>query len=162
LEEEIYMEPISATIVAAIAGGAAVALKDVANKAVTDAYQGIKTVIIARYKCETSIKALEEKPKSSTAQKLLAEGLEETKAVEDNEVIELAKKLSEALSQIPKEKAEDYAIDIERFKAANATFKDIQTSGKYALRINDTEVRESFVIESIKTGTSNEDYKKKE
>ena len=156
------MEPISATIVAAIAGGAALALKDVANKAVSDAYQGIKKLVIDRYKRKASIEALEEDPESSTAQKLLAEGLEKTKAVEDNEVIELAKKLSEALSQIPKEKADDYAIDIERFKAANATFKDIQTSGKYALRIKDTEVRESFVIEDIKAGTGNEDSKKKE
>jgi hypothetical protein len=146
------MEPISATIVAAIAGGAAVALKDVANKAVSDAYQGIKTLIIDRYKCETSIKALEEKPKSSTAQKLLAEGLEETKAVEDNEVIELAQKLSEALSQMPKAEAATYAIDIERFKAANVLFRNIRTSGDGAVRIRDTDVSGNFVAEDIETG----------
>ena len=39
------MEPISATIVAAIVGGATVALKDVANKAISDAYQGIKKIV---------------------------------------------------------------------------------------------------------------------
>lgn len=156
------MEPISATIVAAIAGGAAVALKDIANKAVSDAYQAIKTIIVDRYKSKASIEALQEKPQSSAARNLLIETLEETKADQDEEVIKLAQKLSEALSQMPKEEAEKYAIDIKRFKAATATFKDIQTSGKYAISIDDTEVREGFVIEGIKTGTSNEDSKKKE
>lgn len=156
------MEPISATIVAAIAGGAAVALKDVANRAVSDAYQGIKVIITERYKRKASIEALEEDPESSTAKNLLAEVLEKTKAVEDNEVIELATELSEALSKIPKEEAKNYAIDIELFKAANATFRNIQTSEGKALRIRETEVRENFIMEGIEAGTSDKDSKKKQ
>ena len=146
------MEPISATIVAAIAGGAAVALKDVANKAVSDAYQGIKTLIIDRYKRKASIEALEEDPQSSAGQQLLAEALEKTGAVKDNEVIELAQKLSEALSQMPKAEAATYAIDIERFKAADVLFRNIRASGDGAVRIRDTDVSGNFVAEGIETG----------
>jgi hypothetical protein len=75
------MEPVSITIAAAIAGGAAVALKDVANQAVEDAYQGLRTLIVDRYKRKASLEALEEDPESPAAQKLLAEALEKTKAV---------------------------------------------------------------------------------
>ena len=155
------MEPISATIVAAIAGGAAVALKDVANQAVSDAYQAIKTLIIDRYKRKASIEVLEEEPESSTAQKLLAEGLEKTKAVEDYEVIELAQQLSEALSQIPKEEAERYSINIERLKAANAKFKRIKVSGDKVLNVRDTDITGDLEIEDIEGNTSNKEPKKK-
>jgi hypothetical protein len=154
------MEPISATIVAAIAGGAAVALKDVANKAVSDAYQGIKTLVIDRYKRKGSIEALEEDPESSTAQNLLTEALEKTGADQDEEVIELAQQLSEALSQIPKEEAERYSIDIERLEAANARFKRIKVSGDKVLNVKDTKITGDFEIEDIEGSASN--LKKKE
>lgn len=154
------MEPISATIVAAIAGGSAVALKDVTNKAVSDAYQGIKTLVIDRYKRKGSIEALEEDPESSTAQNLLTEALEKTGADQDEEVIELAQQLSEALSQIPKEEAERYSIDIERLEAANARFKRIKVSGDKVLNVKDTKITGDFEIEDIEGSASN--LKKKE
>lgn len=153
--------PSGKLIVAAIAGGAAVALKDVANKAVSDAYQGIKTLIIDRYKRKGSIEALEKDPQSSAGQQLLAEALEKTGAVKDHEVIELAQQLSEALSQIPKEEAERYSINIERLKAANARFKRITVSGDKVLNVRDTNISFDFEIEDIEGDTNNKELKKK-
>jgi hypothetical protein len=153
------MEPVSTTIVAAIAGGAAVAFKDVANKAVSDAYQGIRTLIVERYKRKASLEALEEDSESAAAQQLLAAALEKTEAVKDGELLQLAQTLSGALSQIPQTEATSYAIDIERFKAAEVLFRNIQSSG-IGIRIGRAEVEGKFVIEDVKAGLQGEDAKK--
>jgi hypothetical protein len=155
------MEPISATIVAAIAGGAAVALKDVANKAISDTYQAIKTLIIDKYKRKGAIEALEEDPQSDDAKKLLTGALEKAGADRDEEIIKLAQQLSEALSQMPKEEAAKYLIDAEGFTAANVLFKNIKTSLDGLARLKDTNIAGNLIVEGIETGVSSKDPKKK-
>lgn len=89
------MEPVT-LIVTALAAGAAVAAKDVAKDAVTDAYQGLKTLIVDRYeKAKTGVDLIEQNPTSEARQLAAKEVLEESGATKDQEVVEAAKAVME-------------------------------------------------------------------
>ena len=88
------MDPISLITGALLAG-----LKDVGTQAVKDAYAGLKSLIIKRFKArenpagETAIKKFEEKPEAWQA--ALEDSLKDIQIQNDLEVIEAAKKLAE-------------------------------------------------------------------
>jgi hypothetical protein len=88
------MDPISLITGALLAG-----LKDVGTQAVKDAYTGLKSLIIKRFKArenlagETAIKKFEEKPEAWQA--ALEDSLKEIQIQNDLEIIEAAKKLAE-------------------------------------------------------------------
>jgi hypothetical protein len=88
------MDPISLITGALLAG-----LKDVGVQAVKDAYTGLKSLIIKRFKArenlagETAIKKFEEKPEAWQA--ALEDSLKEIQIQNDLEIIEAAKKLAE-------------------------------------------------------------------
>ncbi len=96
------MDPLT-LIVSALAFGAAAASKDVANQAVRDAYNGLKTLIIRKFgetsKVESAIDLLEDDPKSEDEQKSVAKQVQKAKADQDQEVVEQAKKLVEMLNK---------------------------------------------------------------
>ncbi len=58
------MEPVSTAIVSALVAGAVASFKGVASEAVTDAYKGLRTLIVDRYKRAGAVAALEEDPTS--------------------------------------------------------------------------------------------------
>jgi hypothetical protein len=149
------MEPISTTIVAALVAGATTALKGVATQAVTDAYDGLKRIITDRYKRKAAIDNIEEDPESTSGQESLKEALDKTGAANDPEVIAKARSLTEALTALPQEAVAAAGLDIERFKAANAVFENIQASGT-AVHMRDVEVGGTFEARGIRGGVKNE------
>jgi hypothetical protein len=88
------MEPISLITGALLAG-----LKDVSTQAVKDAYAGLKSLIIRRFKDrenpagETAIKKFEEKPEAWQA--ALEDSLKEIQIQNDSEIIKAAQKLAQ-------------------------------------------------------------------
>ena len=70
------MEPITVSIVAALAAGAVAATKEVATSAVKDAYAGLKRLIVDRYKkAGPFVEAIEADPTSKPEQEVLAKQL---------------------------------------------------------------------------------------
>ena len=92
------MEPIS-FIVGAIASGAAAGAKEVASQSVKDAYQFLKKKLLARYgekgDVADAVEKLEKNPESKARKDLLHEELQGVKISEDDELVNLASKLSE-------------------------------------------------------------------
>lgn len=90
------MDPLT-LIVTALATGAAVALKSVAEQAVKDAYAGLKQLILDQYgdkgDVTTAVASVEAKPESEARQALLKEELATAGADQDEKLLQLAQAL---------------------------------------------------------------------
>ena len=99
------MEPVTTTIVAALALGAAAGLKDTASQAITDAYAGLKKLLQERYKknedVADAVDYLEKKPEAKGRQQELTQALEAAGADKDQELHQLAQQLLAALNEQP-------------------------------------------------------------
>ena len=91
------MEPVIATIAAAVALGAAAGLKDTASKAVTDAYAVLKKLMQDRYQQNKSItfaaEHVSEQPEDETRRQMLEVALKSADADKDAELVKAAEAL---------------------------------------------------------------------
>ncbi|MGH7119280.1 MAG: hypothetical protein ACREFP_09900 [Acetobacteraceae bacterium] len=93
------MDPILASIVGALAAGALAKLQDVGGKAVSDAYDALRTLIVRKLGgSEEAVQGVEHGPKSGKAQEALAEAISNAGAAKDTELEQHAAALRE---QIP-------------------------------------------------------------
>lgn len=87
------MDPIT-LIVTALATGAAAAIKDVGGKAVKDAYDGLKALIVRKFgakaEVNTAIASVEKKPDSTSRKGVLEEELKVAGADRDEELLKQA------------------------------------------------------------------------
>jgi hypothetical protein len=146
------MDPIS-LIVTALAAGAAAALKDTAETAVKDAYQGLRTLMRDRYqRVSTTVETLEAQPESAARREVVSEELAQSDAIADEEVIARAKDVLLAVEQRAPEAADEVAIDLERIRVgANVNIRDVVAEGR-AIRIRDAEIANDLTIEQIRGG----------
>jgi hypothetical protein len=94
------MEPITTTIVTALAAGAAAAAKDTAGAAIKDAYQGLKSLIERRFagKPKAEIVLAEHSKDPKTWKKPMEDALVETEADKDKELVQKAESLLKLLA----------------------------------------------------------------
>ena len=147
------IDPVS-LIVTALALGAAAGLKPTAEEAVKDAYQGLKTLIVNRYQSmRPGVELVEQDPKSDAFKNAAQEMLEQTKAIQDEEVIQQVKRVLQAVEQHEPELPSAYGIDLEEVKAgASISIKDIVAEG-LALRMRKVEAKEGDIaVENIRSG----------
>jgi hypothetical protein len=123
------MEPISVSIVTALAAGAGAAARDVATTAVKGAYAGLKKFLLDRYhKAGPFVEAVEADPTSEPEQKVLANQLKETQS--DPEAKRLAVALLDALEELRNNPRAQAVFDFGKLRAAkNFELNDIQFSG---------------------------------
>lgn len=123
------MEPVTITVVTALAAGALAAAKDVATSAVKDAYAGLKKLIIDRYKkAGPLIEAVETHPTSQTDQKLLLNEFAQADA--DPKLKESAVNLLRTLEGLRDDPLAQAVFDFGKLRAArNFELNDIEFSG---------------------------------
>lgn len=97
------MDPISASLVAALAVGAAGGLTDVGKQVVPDAYNALKAALRKKYGVDSdlaeAVDKLEKRPESKNRAGMVQEEVEIAGAASDPELLALAKKLQAALEQ---------------------------------------------------------------
>ena len=121
------MDPIG-LIVSALASGAAAGLKPTAEKAITDAYAGLKSMIQRKYG-RVDLLPIENKPESQSKRESVAEDLVDAGATGDQELLDLAKVLIDAVAAHDKGAAMVIGVDLEEVKAAYLNIKRVTTSG---------------------------------
>jgi len=122
------MDPIT-LIVTALATGAAAGLKPTAEKAIQEAYEGIKNLIKRKYK-RVSVEMLENEPVSKERQKIMKQDLEKTDAGRDEEVLLLAQELLKAIERFDPGSAGAVGVDLKDVEAgASISITDIIASG---------------------------------
>jgi hypothetical protein len=144
------MEPISATIVTAIALGAAAALKEVSSQAVRDAYAGLKTLIQRKY-AKVPLAQLEENPASKARRAVVEEELTAAGAEHDEELLQHAKAVVEAVQEHAPEAAAAIGVDLEEVKGATLRIADVIASGT-GVKVRKGEFTGDLDISGVRAG----------
>lgn len=121
------MEPIT-VIVSALAAGAAAALKPMAEGAIKDAYNGIKSFITRKYG-KVDLTPLETKPESENKRASLAEDLTDAGAANDVELLDQAKQVIDAVEKHDPESASAIGIVLREVEAQYLEVRRIITDG---------------------------------
>jgi hypothetical protein len=137
------MDPVSVSIVTALSAGTIAAAKDVATRAVKDAYSALKKLVIDRYKKSGPfVEALESNPGSQAEQEVLANQLHGVDSDPDAKV--LAAKLLDALEALERDPKAQAVFDFEKVRAAKKfELNDIEFSGTL-LRAKDAVFEDDF------------------
>ena len=152
------MDPIT-IIMTALASGAAAGLKPTAEKAIKDAYEGIKKFIKKKYS-KVSVDMLENDPSDVARQEVVKKDLEKVDASSDADLLRQAKVVLEAVQQYAPETASAVGVSLEDIKGASLTIDDIIASGT-GVSVKKAEFEGDIKISGVRAGNSEEEVKKK-
>lgn len=145
------MEPVS-IIVAALVAGAAAAFKDTAAQAIKDAYAGFKALVQRKYG-GVSVDALERKPDSEAKQLSVREDLTDAGAGADQELLDRAKALLDAVKTHDRAAAAQLNIDLDEVEAAYFKLKDAAASGDVNVGVKKSTFSGGIDLEGLTAGT---------
>ncbi len=145
------MDPIT-IIVTALAAGAAAGLKPTAEQAIKDAYAGVKALIQRKYGT-LSVEALEQKPDSKTKRASVAEDLTDVGAGNDNELLDQAKALLDAIKVHDPAAAAKININLEEVEAAYFKLKDAAAKGDVNVGVKKSTFSGGIDMEGLTAGT---------
>lgn len=154
------MEPVSTSIVAALAAGAVAVAKDLATDTVKASYTALKNFIIRRVSSsEAFINAIEEDPQSQDEQRVLAKRLAGLGA--DEEIRQLVEQLTLELERLEHEPGATAVLDFEKLRAARSfELTDIDFSGTL-LRARDATFEGDFRASGLRQQPAPGDQDKK-
>jgi len=99
------MDPVTTAIIAALSAGASSATTDVAKKAISDGYDGLKALLKKKFGIGSDVVAalekLESKPDSAGRQQVMVEELSGTDAATDAELLGAATTLLDQIESQP-------------------------------------------------------------
>jgi hypothetical protein len=149
------MEPILTTIISALVAGAVAKAKDVASQAVSEAYQGLKSLIVRKLGGKSgAVQSIEDDPDSESAQASLAEVLAKQQLHQDAELKTLADRLERAVAEA-KQAAVAGSGDIEIASVrgkVNATIQRLEAQGR--IKLGPIEATEgSAVVSDLRAGS---------
>lgn len=145
------MEPVS-IIVAALVAGAAAAFKDTAAQAIKDAYAGFKALVQRKYG-GVSVDALERKPDSEAKQLSVREDLTDAGAGADQELLDRAKALLDAVKTHDRAAAAQLNIDLDEVEAAYFKLKDAAATGDVNVGVKKSTFSGGIDLEGLMAGT---------
>ena len=139
------MDPLT-TIVTALTAGAA----SVATDAVKDLYAGLKKLIVDRYRA-VDVDVLEGDPGSAARQQVVREGLEQTEAGSDRDVLAQAQELLGLVERSDANAARAVGVSLERVRAARLTIEDVLAEGREATgaELTDADVTGDLTIRNV-------------
>jgi len=118
------MDPLT-VIATALLAGAAAALQDTAAQVVRDAYTGLKSLIARKFAgaanaddLNAAVRFAEKKPDDTGRQDVLKDELKSARVDQDEEVLKLARALSEAVRQHAPQIAQQYQVSVSGSGAA--------------------------------------------
>jgi hypothetical protein len=129
------VEPILTTILSALVAGAVAKAKDVASKAVSDGYNGLKSLLVRKLGKSGAVQSVEDEPDSEPASAALAEALAKQGLAKDAELAALAESVKQALAQAKAAGVPGAAdIEIETVRGRmNATVERLVATGRIKL-----------------------------
>ncbi len=145
------MEPITTAIVAAIGAG----LAKIAETAIVDAYNGIKTAIIKRFgadsKLEKAIKNVEDDPESAGYKMNLDEQIVKTGADKDPDILKAVKQLLEALEKLEQQRPGATGVELSNIRGASLTIDNVTATGE-GVKADKVKVKGDIKITNVNAG----------
>lgn len=145
------MDPVT-IMVAALAAGAAAALKPTAEQAIKDAYAGFKALIQRKYGL-ASVDALEQKPDSEAKRTSVTEDLTDAGAGDDQELLDQAKALLDAVKAHDQAAAAKININLDEIEAAYLKLKDAAAAGDVNVGVKKGTFSGGIDLEGLTAGT---------
>jgi len=143
------MDPVT-IIATALALGAATGVKSVAEQAVKDCYEGLKSLVKARYP-SVAVDLLEQKPESERRRKVVEEDLADAGVDQDEEALLKAKALLDTLASSTPDEMQALGVDLEDIKAASLTLADIIATGT-GVKVRGSEFQGDVTIKKVRAG----------
>lgn len=137
-------------VVSALASGAAAGLKPAAEKAIIDAYAGLKSLIQRKYS-RVDLAPLENKPESQSKRESVAEDLTDAGATGDQELLDLAKALIDVVKKHDKASASVIGVDLEEVTAAYLNIRKVIASGA-GVKVKKSEFKGGIDIGEVSAG----------
>jgi hypothetical protein len=126
------MEPVTTVIAAALLAGAASGTAIAAEKAIVDAYEGLKALILRKFgentKLVQAIENLENEPDFDPNRDALERRIQDAGADKDPEVSQAAERLVEELKKYS-EVVKSTGVDMEKVEAASIRIREVAASG---------------------------------
>jgi hypothetical protein len=146
------MDPIS-VIISSLVAGVSAAMGDTAKKAVADAYQGLKALILRKYAgANLSVQQIEAKPASQQAQGSLREDLERDGAATDKELLQKATELARLIQQHAPDTAASVGVDINDLVAEGTVF--LQRIDADKVNVQHVRAGKDFVLTDVRARKS--------
>jgi hypothetical protein len=137
------------SLVTALAAGAGAALKPTVEQAVKDGYAALKGLIHRKYG-RVNIDLLEQDPASEGRRTVVKEDIEKTDAPNDEELLDTAQALLEAIERQTPQTARAIGVDVEDIKAAALAIRNIRAQGSAtAVRARKLDVGGEVHIENV-------------
>jgi hypothetical protein len=145
------MDPITVTIVSAVAAGAAAGASEVATSAIKDAYAGLKRLIADGYRnVAPFVDAVEADPASKPEQTVLAKQLDQAGAAKDDGLKAAAQTLLDAIEKLRTKPEAAALFDFGVLhRARNVELQDIEALGT-VFRAREATLEGDFKAKSIR------------
>ncbi|WP_039796868.1 hypothetical protein [Nocardia araoensis] len=144
------MDPVT-MVAAAVAVGAAAGLTDAAERAVIDAYQAVKRLLIGKYR-SVDVEVVERQPQSVPRRAVLVEELQQAGAADDEELLAAARQVLVAVHRHAPAAAEAVGVRLREVRAGELEITDVTSAGAGVIA-EDTSVDGSLRISGIRAGT---------
>lgn len=144
------MDPVSA-IVGALIAGASAALKDTANQAIKDAYAGLKRLLKDTYSF-ASVALIEKQPENITYQRAAEDELKGSNALQDNDVLQKAVDILNAIESSSEGEIEAWGVDVETIKAGRNVLLEHISGESGGLRAKSVEAENDITMRDIHGG----------
>ncbi|MBF6341705.1 hypothetical protein IU450_38380 [Nocardia abscessus] len=145
-------DPVTLTVAAALAIGAAADRADTGNVALADAYLALKRLVTRRYR-GVDLEIVEHRPESESRRAVLAEELADHGAGDDHELRSAALLLIETARQSSDKLGAAVGVDLEQVVAAGLPIADIEPTST-GVRFSDGRFSGDIQIHNIRAGTS--------
>ena len=151
------MDPIT-TIVTAVILGAASGITKATEQSVMATYKALKDALKKSYST-VDIEQVEKDPKSPARRALLTEELEHSGAGKDDQLVQLANDLIEAIENGNGIASDAVGINLEQLRARNISMLDIIADGSGIVG-RDWEAEDDITIEGVRAGRGSNDTEK--
>jgi hypothetical protein len=153
------MEPITTMIASAIALGAAAGLKPIVEQGIKDAYDGLKRLIVDRYRDKAevvdAVEYVSKNPEAEKRRAVLEEALTDAGATKDATLLEAAKAVHVAVEQHAPGLPQSIGMDIGVLKAAVLEVENVQAAaGGTGVKIDTADIAGAATFKNIGGGGS--------
>lgn len=153
------MEPITTMIASAIALGAAAGLKPIVEQGIKDAYDGLKRLIVDRYRDKAevvdAVEYVSKNPEAEKRRAVLEEALTDAGATKDATLLEAAKAVHVAVEKHAPDLPQSIGMDIGILKAAVLEVENVQAAaGGIGVKIDTADIAGAAKFKNIGGGGS--------
>ncbi|MGI9072795.1 MAG: hypothetical protein ACR2JB_16120 [Bryobacteraceae bacterium] len=147
------MEPLTTTIVTALALGASAGLKDDAKQVIKDGYSALREQIHRKFGT-VGIAQLEQAPVSKARRAAVEQNLAATGAEHDPEVLKRAKEILEAIQQYAPKAAREIGVHLKDIRGASLNISRVLASHT-GIEIEGADFSGDISISDIQIGQTN-------